>query len=688
MVIGPPALTRRAGGAAARAAVHRARRGLRPRGGRPRPRPGRARRPAPRRHGDPRPAPGALARPGARPRRAGRGAGASPGRRPTSARLLAAVLRDPAALVVALPPLSGDPARDREALLRAPASARRGGGAAGLPLGLPAGGAARGRASRSARPRAPTSRSGWSRARRRRRPATSRRCRGPASRAAAAPSGSRAGAPLPPPDLVLPWGGDPGAGDPRRAAGAELAAALAACRFRDAAWFPALAAALAAADDPAGRRRRGRRRRRRPRRRSWCADAAWSRDTAARRSPRRRCASPGSSSATAAPGGSSGRCRTAPPRSGRATSCSSPACATSAPRHAGLRRLLPPARGRALPRRRQRLDRRLHGLGRGPARRLGLAHRRRATATAAFGMLWVNDLLRRHGRGRWCVVVDPDEFLVYPMHGDPLAARRSAQFLEDDQRPCLHALLVDAYSDRPLAETRARRGRRPVRGLPVLRPRRLPAARGLGQLHLGAGRPAACGRISPTAPTQAPALNKIPLRALEAALPLQHVDPRRLAAAAEPGACPGRGLDHRARSSTSSWSAALRDKAAEEAVRGEHYAGGPRVRPLPRAAAAEFYAEGLSVRYEGSGQLVALGLMSPGPLVLSAAPGRAAARSRMALVSQARSAIGVAPRLRSESSRSAAGGQGASVRRHPLPSGANVWSACVVWDFSVLDNLI
>ena len=55
------------------------------------------------------------------------------------------------------------------------------------------------------------------------------------------------GAPLPPPDLVLPWGGDPGpATRDRRRRGLE--AGLAACRFRDAAWFPALAAALADAE--------------------------------------------------------------------------------------------------------------------------------------------------------------------------------------------------------------------------------------------------------------------------------------------------------------------------------------------------------------------------------------------------------------------------------------------------------
>ena len=39
---------------------------------------------------------------------------------------------------------------------------------------------------------------------------------------------------------------------------------------------------------------------------------------------------------------------------------------------------------------------------------------------------------------------------------------------------------------------------------------------------------------------------------------------------------------------------------------------GPRVRALPRRRRAEFYAEGLSLRYEDSAQLVALGLMSPG----------------------------------------------------------------------------
>ena len=54
---------------------------------------------------------------------------------------------------------------------------------------------------------------------------------------------------LRPPDLLLPWGGDPGPATRERRR-AELAVQLAACRFRDAAWFPALAAALAAIHTP------------------------------------------------------------------------------------------------------------------------------------------------------------------------------------------------------------------------------------------------------------------------------------------------------------------------------------------------------------------------------------------------------------------------------------------------------
>jgi hypothetical protein len=139
-------------------------------------------------------------------------------------RLLAAVLRDPAALVVALPLRSGDPAGDRDALVAAslgPGRTR----AMALPLGLPPG-----------QLRAAVLDVGaldspdialW----------------------LASGMAPREAPDLRAPDLVLAWGGAPG--EAARAGRRDaLARGLAACRFRDAAWFPALAAALEAAYDP------------------------------------------------------------------------------------------------------------------------------------------------------------------------------------------------------------------------------------------------------------------------------------------------------------------------------------------------------------------------------------------------------------------------------------------------------
>ena len=163
--------------------------------------------------------------------------------------LLASMVRDPASLVVVLPPFSGDPSRDRAALTRAclgPVRRRT----ASLPLGVPA--AAMARAAFEAGGGAPGPDialwmvGGLSP------PPT----RGipllppPGFPRTGFPEWFATGAPLPPPDLVLPWGGDraPESRDRRRRA---LAAGIATCRFREAAWFPALAGALTAAAEDA-----------------------------------------------------------------------------------------------------------------------------------------------------------------------------------------------------------------------------------------------------------------------------------------------------------------------------------------------------------------------------------------------------------------------------------------------------
>jgi hypothetical protein len=226
-----------------------------------------------------------------------------------------------------------------------------------------------------------------------------------------------------------------------------------------------------------------------------------------------------------------------------------------------------------------------------------------------FGMLWVNDLLRRHAHNRWCVVVDPDEFLVFPyMETRDLFAL--TQFLEDDKRPCLHALLIDAYSDRPLAETHLRPGDDPFAVCPFFDRDGYVQREGWGNGTWVQGGPRMRVHFHDR-PAAAPALNKIPLirwkRFYHYRASVHDAYPRRLNRAHAQGEISTTGaLFH------FKLVASLGDKAAEEAVRDEHWGGGIEYARYRAAARPEFYASGTSLRYEGPDQLVRLGLMSPG----------------------------------------------------------------------------
>ena len=94
-----------------------------------------------------------------------------------------------------------------------------------------------------------------------------------------------------------------------------------------------------------------------------------------------------------------------------------------------------------------------------------------------------------------------------PDDGDPLA-RALAQFLEDDQRPCLHALLLDAYSDRPLEETRLGEGDDPFAVCPFFDRDGYLQREGWGNGTWVQGGPRLRAHF-PDRPEQAPALNKI-----------------------------------------------------------------------------------------------------------------------------------------------------------------------------------
>ncbi|MCO6400920.1 MAG: glycosyltransferase family 2 protein [Verrucomicrobia bacterium] len=64
---------------------------------------------------------------------------------------------------------------------------------------------------------------------------------------------------------------------------------------------------------------------------------------------------------------------------------------------------------------------------------------------------WIDALLRRYGRDRWCVLVDVDELLVWPGQGSlPLGSLLDG--FDREGADAMHALLLDMYPERALKD--------------------------------------------------------------------------------------------------------------------------------------------------------------------------------------------------------------------------------------------
>jgi hypothetical protein len=81
---------------------------------------------------------------------------------------------------------------------------------------------------------------------------------------------------------------------------------------------------------------------------------------------------------------------------------------------------------------------------------------------ARFGMDWINRLLRLYGHKHWCLVVDPDEFLVYPF-SDTRPIPALTDWLDASSIKSFGAMILDMYpmkrvairSRSPVGSTRA-----------------------------------------------------------------------------------------------------------------------------------------------------------------------------------------------------------------------------------------
>lgn len=76
---------------------------------------------------------------------------------------------------------------------------------------------------------------------------------------------------------------------------------------------------------------------------------------------------------------------------------------------------------------------------------------------ANCGAAWWDLMLRRYGVGRWCLLVDADELFVYP-DSEHVGIVELCASLDAEGASAMRSLMLDFYSDRPLAETRYQPG--------------------------------------------------------------------------------------------------------------------------------------------------------------------------------------------------------------------------------------
>lgn len=129
---------------------------------------------------------------------------------------------------------------------------------------------------------------------------------------------------------------------------------------------------------------------------------------------------------------------------------------------------------------------------------------------ARFGVDWLNWLQMRYGHGHWTLVVDPDEFFVYPFC-DTRPLRALTDWLDASSIRSFGAMLLDMYPNGPIDAEPYREGQDPMEIACWFDSGNYAIRRNgeFGNLWIQGG-PRARMFFADT-PGRAPALNKIPL---------------------------------------------------------------------------------------------------------------------------------------------------------------------------------
>lgn len=227
-----------------------------------------------------------------------------------------------------------------------------------------------------------------------------------------------------------------------------------------------------------------------------------------------------------------------------------------------------------------------------------------------FGMDWCNHLLARHGVGKWCVTVDPDELLLYP-HSERRGLRSLTRYMEAIGQGSLYAPLIDVYGASRLSETRLTADTDPFELCPFFDrfnlTQRWDEANGNFWVQGGVR----MRRFFADNPMKAPALNKVPLIRWQPGLryesSMHHTNRREVNCTVRGNRLAVSGVLFHFK-----YVNLLTQKAAEEMKRGEHYDGSAEYKAYLDAGDPVLFDPEISVRFGGTRQLQELGFMQAG----------------------------------------------------------------------------
>ncbi|MGB3407133.1 MAG: glycosyltransferase family 2 protein [Jannaschia sp.] len=236
----------------------------------------------------------------------------------------------------------------------------------------------------------------------------------------------------------------------------------------------------------------------------------------------------------------------------------------------------------------------------------------RSYKAARFGIDWLTSLHRRYGHGHWCLTLDADELFVFAHH-DTRLLRALTDWLQDQGRRSMGALMLDLYPQGPLGQTAYRAGDDPTAALPWFDAGNYVITRQPKLQNLWVQGGARSRAFFGADPRRGPTLSKVPLvhwhRSFAYVSSTHSLLPRRLNHVYERhgGEAPTGVLLH------TKFLPNIITKSAEETSRGEHFENS--------SLYAAYYDDLIgdptlwtdrSERYAGWRQLEGLGLMSRG----------------------------------------------------------------------------